>query len=198
MTSKEIDKQQELHCQRCLHTWEYRGQNPYFALCPHCRRTVRIRKKESRHVVQPVQIDAHIQADTATQPSALRSGVWRMSTNTYQKIPIGGHNTSYGYHNGIKEDNNKCCAKGCTILGRLLLKINYIINKTGYLCDSCAQDLLQQALAVEIEGVSDQKKMVVLMEKDKEKAPSKKLKEKLYACVSSFRKVGTAVKEALE
>jgi hypothetical protein len=40
--------------------------------------------------------------------------------------------------------------------------------------------------------------MVVLMEKEKEKAPSKKLKEKIHACVSSFRKVGTAVKEALE
>ena len=54
--------------------------------------------------------------------------------------------------NAIKEDN-KCCAKGCAKLGGLLLKINYI-NKTGYLCDSCAQDLLQQALAVEIEGVN--------------------------------------------
>ncbi len=158
MTSKEIGKLQELHCQRCLHEWEYRGQNSCFTLCPHYGRTVRIRKEESRHVVQPVEIDAHIQADTATQPSAHRSGVWRMSTNTYEKIPIGGHNTSYGYHNGIKEDNNKCCAKGCTILGRLLLKINYIINKTGYLCDSCAQDLLQQALAAETEGVSDQER----------------------------------------
>jgi hypothetical protein len=57
-------------------------------------------------------------------------------------------------NNVIKEDN-KCCAKGCTKLGRLLLKINYI-NKIGYFCDSCAQDLLQQALAVETEGVNAQ------------------------------------------
>ncbi|HKI07813.1 MAG TPA: hypothetical protein VKA09_05415 [Nitrososphaeraceae archaeon] len=78
-----------------------------------------------------------------------------MSTNTYQKITIEGHNITYGYRNGIKE-NNECCAKGCNKLGRLL-KINYI-NKTGYFCDSCSQDLLQQALAMEIEGVSDQKK----------------------------------------
>jgi hypothetical protein len=47
--------------------------------------------------------------------------------------------------------DKKCCAKGCAKLGGLL-KINYI-NKTGYFCDSCAQDLLQQAFAVEIEGV---------------------------------------------
>jgi hypothetical protein len=53
--------------------------------------------------------------------------------------------------NAIKEDN-KCCAKGCTKFGRLLLKINYI-NKTGYFCNSCAQDL-QQGLAVETEGVN--------------------------------------------
>jgi hypothetical protein len=74
-----------------------------------------------------------------------------MSVNTYQKIPTGRHNTTYGHHSDIKKDK-KCCAKGCAKLGRLLLKINYV-NKTGYFCDSCAQDLLQQALAVEIEGV---------------------------------------------
>jgi hypothetical protein len=32
----------------------------------------------------------------------------------------------------------------------------------------------------------------------KEKAPSKKLKEKIHACISSFQKLGTAVNEALE
>jgi hypothetical protein len=56
--------------------------------------------------------------------------------------------------NNVVEEDNKCCAKGCTKLGRLLLKINYI-NKTGYFCDPCAKDLLQQALAMETEGVSD-------------------------------------------
>ena len=59
--------------------------------------------------------------------------------------------------NNIIDEDNKCCGKGCAKLGRLLLKINYI-SKTGYFCDSCAHDLLQQALAVETEGVSDQKK----------------------------------------
>jgi hypothetical protein len=38
----------------------------------------------------------------------------------------------------------------------------------------------------------------MLNEKAREKAPSKKLKEKILACVSSFQKVGTAVKEALD
>jgi hypothetical protein len=38
----------------------------------------------------------------------------------------------------------------------------------------------------------------MLSEKEQEKARSKKLKEKIHACISSFQKVGTAVKEALE
>src|SRR5918994_807090 len=36
--------------------------------------------------------------------------------------------------------------------------------------------------------------MIMLMKK----SPSKRLKEKIFACVSSFQKLGTAVKEALE
>jgi hypothetical protein len=36
------------------------------------------------------------------------------------------------------------------------------------------------------------------MEKAQEKAPSKKLKEKIHACVSPFQKLGVAVKDALE
>ena len=35
----------------------------------------------------------------------------------------------------------KCSGKGCTDIGKTLLKIVYI-NKTGYFCDSCSQDLL--------------------------------------------------------
>lgn len=38
----------------------------------------------------------------------------------------------------------------------------------------------------------------MLMEKEKEKAPSKRLKEKIHACIASFQKLGTAVYEALE
>jgi Zn finger protein HypA/HybF involved in hydrogenase expression len=74
MISKETGKQLELRCQRCLHKWEYRGQNPYFTLCPHCRTTVRIRKKEGQEVVQPVQVEAHVQADTTAQAGILRNG----------------------------------------------------------------------------------------------------------------------------
>jgi hypothetical protein len=53
--------------------------------------------------------------------------------------------------NNVVEEDNKCCGKGCAKLGRLHLKINYI-NKTGYFCESCGNELLQQALAVETEG----------------------------------------------
>jgi hypothetical protein len=38
----------------------------------------------------------------------------------------------------------------------------------------------------------------MLMEKENEKAPSKKLKEKIHACISSFQKLGMAVNEAFE
>jgi tRNA(Ile2) C34 agmatinyltransferase TiaS len=74
MTSKERSKQLELRCQRCSHGWEYRGRNPYFTLCPHCRTTVRTRKKEGQGVVQPVQVEAHVQADTTAQAGIHRSG----------------------------------------------------------------------------------------------------------------------------
>jgi hypothetical protein len=42
--------------------------------------------------------------------------------------------------------------------------------------------------------------MTILLEKEKEKekAPSEKLKEKIHACISSFQKLGGAVNEALE
>jgi hypothetical protein len=40
--------------------------------------------------------------------------------------------------------------------------------------------------------------MIMLMEKEKEKAPSMRLKEKIHACIASFQKLGTAVNEALE
>ena len=44
-----------------------------------------------------------------------------------------------------------CSGKGCNNLGKILLKIKYI-NKTGLFCDSCAEDLLDQGLAVKEEG----------------------------------------------
>ena len=75
MICKDIGKQRELHCQRCLQEWEYRGQNRYFMLCPRCRTTVRIRKKESRDVVQSGQVDAHIQTDMNNPAHAIRRGV---------------------------------------------------------------------------------------------------------------------------
>jgi hypothetical protein len=40
--------------------------------------------------------------------------------------------------------------------------------------------------------------MTVSLEKEREKAPSKELKEKVHECISSFQKLGAAVNEALE
>ena len=52
------------------------------------------------------------------------------------------------------QDENKVCAgNGCKNVGTTLLKIRYI-NKEGYFCDSCTQDLWRLELAVK-EGNGD-------------------------------------------
>jgi formamidopyrimidine-DNA glycosylase len=42
---------------------------------------------------------------------------------------------------------HRCSGKGCTDIGKTLLKIVYV-NKTGYFCESCTEDILHQGLAV--------------------------------------------------
>jgi hypothetical protein len=44
---------------------------------------------------------------------------------------------------------DRCSGKGCINTGVTLLKIVYI-NKTGYFCDSCSEDLLHLGLAAEV------------------------------------------------
>jgi hypothetical protein len=44
---------------------------------------------------------------------------------------------------------DKCSGKGCTDIGKTLLKIVYV-NKTGYFCESCSKDILHQELAEEV------------------------------------------------
>ena len=54
---KEIDSSgRKLRCQRCFHEWEYGGKNPYFTLCPHCRTTVRVRRKNKIESLQSAQV----------------------------------------------------------------------------------------------------------------------------------------------
>ena len=38
-----------LVCHRCLHTWNYSGNNLYVATCPHCRTYVNIRKNKTKY-----------------------------------------------------------------------------------------------------------------------------------------------------
>jgi hypothetical protein len=40
-----------------------------------------------------------------------------------------------------------CAGKDCKRKGRTLLRIKYL-QKNGYFCDSCAEDLLQSEIAV--------------------------------------------------
>lgn len=46
LKSKERNKS-ILRCQRCHHEWVYRGTNPFFTLCPHCRTTVRTTRNKN-------------------------------------------------------------------------------------------------------------------------------------------------------
>jgi len=58
-TSKATDG---LVCQRCKHSWDYRGKNPFFTLCPRCRTTVRTKKKNK--LPMPVEVGRPVQAST--------------------------------------------------------------------------------------------------------------------------------------
>lgn len=59
---KEVDEpERNLVCQRCGHTWPYKGHNPFFTLCPRCRTTVRTRKNKS---LRPLKV-GRPQASTA-------------------------------------------------------------------------------------------------------------------------------------
>jgi hypothetical protein len=63
--------------------------------------------------------------------------------NTKERRYILSHSVT------LLEVYHRCSGKGCTDIGKTLLKIVYI-NKTGYFCDSCSEDILHQGLAVEI------------------------------------------------
>jgi hypothetical protein len=41
----------------------------------------------------------------------------------------------------------KCSGKDCQNMGNSILKIKYI-NKSGYFCDKCTRDLLDEGLAI--------------------------------------------------
>lgn len=60
--------------------------------------------------------------------------------NLYQSL-------NYDSGDSLTKSPSKCNCKGCEKSGKTLLKINYI-NKTGYFCENCAEDLLSEELAV--------------------------------------------------
>ena len=47
-----------------------------------------------------------------------------------------------------------CAGKGCQKVGKIVLKIKYL-GKSGYFCDSCTDELLQQDLATKDCGVPE-------------------------------------------
>jgi predicted SprT family Zn-dependent metalloprotease len=47
----------------------------------------------------------------------------------------------------------RCSGKDCKSIGNSILKINYI-NKTGYFCDRCTRNLLDEGLAVKTGNIS--------------------------------------------
>jgi hypothetical protein len=51
--------------------------------------------------------------------------------------------------NNASQEFKKCAGKDCEKPGRITLKIKYV-NKIGLFCDSCAEDLTSQDLAIQI------------------------------------------------
>lgn len=48
VTTREVDESPNLiKCNRCMHTWLYRGKSKYFATCSYCRNLVRIDESNS-------------------------------------------------------------------------------------------------------------------------------------------------------
>jgi hypothetical protein len=54
-----------LKCQRCDHTWPYKGKNEYVATCHHCRTYVTIKN----HSVRP--IDQDCEPEQSVEPSVV-------------------------------------------------------------------------------------------------------------------------------
>jgi hypothetical protein len=54
-----------LKCHRCDNDWTYKGKNPYYACCTHCKATVSVRKqKQDQKIV--VQDSTHDQLSPVT------------------------------------------------------------------------------------------------------------------------------------
>jgi len=51
----------------------------------------------------------------------------------------------------------QCAGNGCSNLGRILLEIRYI-KKQGYFCTTCAEDLLQNELAIFLKKITSMNK----------------------------------------
>jgi hypothetical protein len=52
--------------------------------------------------------------------------------------------------NNTSPEYKKCAGKGCDRIGRTILKIRYL-NKTGFFCDCCVNDLVAEDLAMKAE-----------------------------------------------
>jgi hypothetical protein len=61
----EQKKAMSLICQRCSHSWDYTGKNPYVATCPFCRTNVSV-KKQMRLQQQKKQVEKR----TGVQPTS--------------------------------------------------------------------------------------------------------------------------------
>jgi hypothetical protein len=70
-----------------------------------------------------------------------------MSQEVYSLNKITEQHYILSHSATLLEVYYKCSGKGCTDIGKTPLKIVYI-NKTGYFCDPCTEDLLDHGLAV--------------------------------------------------
>ena len=59
-----------LKCQRCQHSWYYKGRNKYDAPCPHCRTYVTIKKSRILLVGKEAKPKQSVEPDSITSIEA--------------------------------------------------------------------------------------------------------------------------------
>ena len=76
-----------------------------------------------------------------------------LSSQDYNLYESNGGKIAANY--SISGSETKCLGKGCKRFAEIFLKINYL-NKIGCFCDKCAEDLLNEGLAVRVGNLTNE------------------------------------------
>jgi len=125
----------KLKCQNCKWKWDYNGNNPYYAYCPHCHHLVSLKKQK---VKITVELDKKIQL--CKEPERVRpideedelitneKGEETNEQEEFEEFSLNGK-----VKQTISEQQPKCCNCGST---------SDLINLNGMeVCRSCYNSL---------------------------------------------------------